>query len=276
MSGNDYKKLYFSTGGQSNIAEIFRDVYCGVHDYHYWLNGAWNDVRQKYKASTLGPLWLNITTLITVSSLIFVYTKVLSTSLEIYAPYISSSYIIWLYISTNIVDFTTVFSDNSSIIKQIRKPYTSYIYKLIIRNKIIFVHNFIIYIIFTLIFSKLNLNNIFIFIFIFILFDFILIPLGIIVAVASTRFRDIPVLISSILQLIFLTTPILWMLPNIKDRYTDFIVVNPFYQAIEILRSPLLNNNFTLNNICYVVFLTAFLWIFSIFILIKYKKMISY
>ena len=52
------------------------------------------------------------------------------------------------------------------------------------------------------------------------------------------RFRDIPPIIQSIMQMMFLLTPILWRPEQIPGRQLVYIL-NPFYYLIEIIWAPL-------------------------------------
>ena len=55
----------------------------------------------------------------------------------------------------------------------------------------------------------------------------------------STRYRDIPQVIANVIQVIFFVTPIFWSPETLPNR-PAFVVFNPFYHLIEIVRAPLL------------------------------------
>jgi lipopolysaccharide transport system permease protein len=59
------------------------------------------------------------------------------------------------------------------------------------------------------------------------------------VGVLSTRYRDIPQVIANALQVIFFLTPIFWSPESLPNR-PAFVLLNPFYHLIEIVRAPLL------------------------------------
>jgi ABC-2 type transport system permease protein/lipopolysaccharide transport system permease protein len=61
------------------------------------------------------------------------------------------------------------------------------------------------------------------------------------IGVVSTRFRDIPQVITSAIQIVFFVTPIFWKPELLKTR--SYIVdFNPFYHLIEVVRAPLLGS----------------------------------
>ena len=63
--------------------------------------------------------------------------------------------------------------------------------------------------------------------------------MGIILAIVSSRYRDVTQVVVSLLQPIFFFTPIIWTVDLISDRHylVDF---NPIYHLIELVRSPIL------------------------------------
>jgi ABC-type polysaccharide/polyol phosphate export permease len=65
---------------------------------------------------------------------------------------------------------------------------------------------------------------------------------GLILGVLSARFRDIPLIITNIVQLIFFTTPILWRADSLPPDRAWITWVNPVYFLVENVREPLLGN----------------------------------
>jgi lipopolysaccharide transport system permease protein len=58
----------------------------------------------------------------------------------------------------------------------------------------------------------------------------------------GARFRDIPPIVGSIVQIAFYLTPVMWNPVMLTHRglSTIFVQWNPFYALLEILRGPLL------------------------------------
>jgi ABC-2 type transport system permease protein/lipopolysaccharide transport system permease protein len=62
---------------------------------------------------------------------------------------------------------------------------------------------------------------------------------GLLLGLLSARFRDIPQIVASIVQVMFFLTPIMWKPDMLPER--QFILdINPFYYALTIVREPLL------------------------------------
>jgi ABC-type polysaccharide/polyol phosphate export permease len=56
---------------------------------------------------------------------------------------------------------------------------------------------------------------------------------------ASTRFRDIPPIIGSVLQLLFFMTPVIWPADALGELRA-IAIWNPLFAAIDVVRAPLL------------------------------------
>jgi homopolymeric O-antigen transport system permease protein len=60
-------------------------------------------------------------------------------------------------------------------------------------------------------------------------------------ALIGTRFRDLQPIITTILQLLFFVTPLIWDREQLAGRAHPIRVdINPFYHLVEIMRAPLL------------------------------------
>jgi ABC-2 type transport system permease protein/lipopolysaccharide transport system permease protein len=75
------------------------------------------------------------------------------------------------------------------------------------------------------------------------------------IGIISARFRDIPQLITSIVQIVFFLTPIFWKPESLRGHayITEF---NPLFHLIEIVRAPLLGNLPSAANYSAVLLLT--------------------
>ena len=75
------------------------------------------------------------------------------------------------------------------------------------------------------------------------------------IGIISARFRDVPQVINSIVQILFFITPIFWKPGSLKGHayITDF---NPLYHLVEVVRAPLLGNLPSATNYLAVLLLT--------------------
>jgi ABC-type polysaccharide/polyol phosphate export permease len=221
-------------------ATAFQDLWEGWHDYRQlWTAIGWYDIRKRYRRSLLGPFWITISLGIFITALTFLYVPLLGGSAEHYAPYVGFGFIAWQLVSMLVSESCNVFIVNGPTIQQLRAPLSVYIYEVIWKNLLIFGHNLLIYVIIVLIFglwpnwatllivpglALVCLNGVW---------------MGMLLGPLCVRFRDIPPVVTTIVQMMFLLTPILWHPDQIPTRQA-LVFLNPFYYFIDLIRQPML------------------------------------
>jgi ABC-type polysaccharide/polyol phosphate export permease len=93
--------------------------------------------------------------------------------------------------------------------------------------------------------------------------------------VISARFRDIPPIIASVLQLAFFITPIIWH-PSLLPGRQRVITFNPFYHFIELLRCPMLDAIPAPTTWAVVCGITLVGWALTILLLLRARRRIAY
>jgi ABC-2 type transport system permease protein/lipopolysaccharide transport system permease protein len=87
--------------------------------------------------------------------------------------------------------------------------------------------------------------------------------LTMIVGIVGARYRDLAQVMTAVLRIAFLATPIIWVVPAVSESdprsglLAPFLLFNPFYHFLEIIRAPLLGNPITLSTWVVVLFLTV-------------------
>ena len=202
---------------------------------------ATNDIRQRYKRSFIGPFWITINTGILILTLALIFIHAFKVPSEKYVLYLSIGLITWKYIESTIKDSCNCFIENERMIKQLDLSYLVYVLRSLIRNLIIFFHNFVIIIFVIILYKKLFDMSFLFFCLGLTLLVLNLFWIGIILSVICSRYRDFSEIILNFLQIIFYATPILWSTNVIPDRFLEiYITYNLFYHLIEVIRSPLI------------------------------------
>ena len=91
----------------------------------------------------------------------------------------------------------------------------------------------------------------------------------------SARFRDIPQIIASFIQIVFFVTPIMWK-PEVLRGHVYIADVNPFYHLIEIVRAPMLGAVPSDLNYAVVLAVTVLNLIVAIAFFARFRFRISY
>jgi ABC-2 type transport system permease protein/lipopolysaccharide transport system permease protein len=95
------------------------------------------------------------------------------------------------------------------------------------------------------------------------------------IGIVSARFRDIPQLITSFVQILFFMTPIFWKPESLRGHayVTEF---NPFFHLLEIVRAPLLGNTPTAADYIAVLLLTLINIAIASAFFSRYRARIAY
>ena len=233
--------------GRSMSLLAIRDVRDGILLWPLWGRLGWNDILQRYRRSLLGPFWLTASMAIMVVSLGVLYANLFKTEIQDFMPFLCVGLLVWNYISSVIGEAGSLFTGSESYIKQIRLPYSLYVYRFVWSRIIIFAHNFVIYFGILLYFAIWPGAAILLAIPGFILVTLNVALGSISIGMASARFRDIPQLVGSVIQIAFFMTPVMWK-PELLEGRTYIVEFNPFYHLIEVMRAPLLGKPFPVDS----------------------------
>jgi ABC-type polysaccharide/polyol phosphate export permease len=220
-------------------AQAFADILNGARLYELWIRFAVHDIRQRFRRSVLGPFWLTLSMGIMVAAIGVVFSSLFHQDAAKTLPYIATGLIFWGLLTSCINDGTMVFISAESDIRNLPMPLSVHFYRMMARNVMIWGFNMAIYVVVVVWFGLMPGWNALLFIPGFILFLVNAAWMSLVAGVLSTRYRDIPQVIANVIQVFFFLTPIFWSPETLPNR-PAFVVFNPFYHLIEIVRAPLL------------------------------------
>ena len=259
----------------SSSLRAWRDFTGGFKSFSIWGVLGWQDIKQRYRRSVLGPFWLTISTAIMVAALGFLYAGIFNQNVSEYIPLVGVGLIVWSLISSIVNESPTVFVAAEGMIKQIRLPLTVHVCRMVWRNIIIFAHNCIILFVIFFYFGKgWHL-------------DLLTLPLallaiaingvsaGIVLGIFCTRYRDLAQIVANIVQLTFFITPIMWDPKVLADR--KWIAdINPIFHFIELMRAPILGNAFPSTSWIAVIFTTLVMLLLALLSLTRFRHRVAY
>lgn len=228
------EKLYFSDAIE-DISESFKH-------WNLWSALAWQDIKARYRRSTLGPLWLTISMAVTLGAMGPLYSLLFRFNSIDFIPHLALGLIFWGFISGSISEFGDAFFSSSHFLKQVKIPLTVFVLRVCFRHLVILGHNIVIYpVIMLLLGLSLSWNIIW------------LIPgmiivimnifwIGLLLAIFCTRYRDMLPVITSLMTLMFFITPIVWKVEQLPESRRYMADLNPFTAMLELLRQPMLGN----------------------------------
>lgn len=238
---------------------------------------AWQDVVQRYRRSILGQFWITISMAVMVACLGFLFGALFRVPYQEFLPFLAMGLILWGLVSNTLTEAGTAFTNSTNIIRQIKLPGIVFVARVLWRNLIIFAHNIIILpILFVSLGITLKIEALLALPGL-VLLSINLLWMSYVFGVFCTRFRDLPQIVQSTLQIFFYITPIIWMPNLLAGRAEAYVLgMNPFFHLIEIVRAPLLGQAPSLVN-WLVCFGLAFLgWLIAYALEKKYAHRIAY
>ena len=233
------------------VRHAIGDVVGGLAATHLWALLGWHDIRQRYRRSVLGPFWLTISTAIMVGAMGILYAKIFKQDIAQYMPFLAVGLIVWQFIATVINESCSVFVKSDQMIKQIRLPLVTHVFRLLWRNVLVFAHNAVIIVVVALFFVNVSLAGALLSIIglIGLILNFFWVSL--LIGILCTRFHDVPPIVASLVQIAFFLTPILWS-PEFLGNRIVLAKVNPFFHAIDAIRGPIIGSASYIESIVFL------------------------
>lgn len=210
----------------------------------------WQDVRQAYRRSAVGPFWITGGMAVQIATMGLVFGLIFKTNTHDYLPFLSVSIIVWGYIANSLTEGCYSFIAGEAIIKQLNIPLGTHVLRVVWKNLIALGHNFVILPFVFIAFWHSVSPVAFLAIPGLILLTINLAWITAIVGIFSARFRDLPPIVVSLVTVAFYLTPIMWYPSLIGDNQLAHMLLgfNPLYHLVQIVRLPLLGDFPTVEN----------------------------
>src|SRR5690606_38293826 len=99
-----------------------KDISAAIREYSLVGMLGWQDVRQRYRRSVLGPFWLTISMGIMIFTIGVVFGHIFKTPMQEFLPFLAIGLILWGFISSVITEGCMGFIAAEGIIKQLPIP----------------------------------------------------------------------------------------------------------------------------------------------------------
>ncbi len=220
---------------------VFGNLATGLSSWRLWTLLGWLDIRQRYVRSALGPFWITMSMGVMVGSIGLVYGTLFGQVLKNYLPLVGSGLVVWGLISGVLNDSCLAYISNGNYIRQSDACLWIYVFQVIWRQLVMLAHNCVIIIILRLAFGIGDYGKLLMFIPGLAMVVLNLSWMAQLTATWSARYRDIPQMVASLVQLLFYVTPLMWV-PGMLHHNRWILVINPFANLVDLVRAPLLGS----------------------------------
>jgi ABC-2 type transport system permease protein len=263
-------------------ARAVGDLAAGWRQRQLWGHLGWQDIRQGYRRSVIGPLWITISLAVQAVGMGILYAALFSQPLHYFLPYLAVGLIIWQFMAGCINEGADVFIRNEGLIKHLPAPLSVHIFRLVWRQLLFFGHNVLVWLALILIYPRplgwssllafpalalIVLNGIWV---------------AVLIGIIATRYRDVPPVTASVVTLMFFMTPIVWDYEQLRNapgtvgERARWVELNPFLHYVEILRRPMIGESFELRHWVVTLAITVVGWAVALLVLRNYRARVSY
>jgi ABC-type polysaccharide/polyol phosphate export permease len=226
---------------QGHLGAAFDEILATLIGVAQWSTLAWNDIKFRYRRTTLGPLWITLGLGATVFSVGILYGGLFGNELSQYLPYFAAGLIAWTFTGSTLSDGCGTFLGAAAIIRAVPVAPVVHVCRMLTRQLIMLTHNLALMVVLWLLF-RWPLGWSFMLVVPGLVLN-ILAVFGAVLALSimGARFRDIQLIVSTVLQLVFLLTPIMWEAKSLRGIAVTYVAdLNPIYHLIEVVRRPML------------------------------------
>jgi len=226
----------------------------------------------RYKGTLFGYLWTILNPL-TFALIYFVAFKlIMRFEIENYGIILLTAMFPWFWINTSMVQGTTSFRQNSSLIKKIKFNYMTMPLSNILHDAIHFFFSLPI-IFFFIYYSDMSfhLSWLWQIPLLFIVQILFLFPIVLVLSVLNVFIKDAEYIVSLLLTMIFFLTPIIYLESMVPESYQIFVQFNPFNILISNWRSLFVDGAINYQELFLFLFFITFLAFIARKIYLKYK-----
>lgn len=221
------------------IDGAWADWWAGTLRVDLWSTLAWYDIVLRYRRSLLGPLWITLSMGTLLLGMGPLYAGLFDVPLVRFYPHLALGIIFWNFLSATLNDGCQVFVGAAAYLKQGSVPRSALVWRSLARQFLFLAHHVVLYVP-VAIWAGISWNSRMLLVIPGLIVVIInLHALSITLGFLSARFRDVPNIVASSLQLLMFLTPVFWIPEKLPER-SRFILYNPLAQLLDILRLPLM------------------------------------
>ncbi len=234
---------------------------------------ATHDVASRYRGSVLGPFWITLSMSLMVLGIGFLYASLFSLPLKTFVPYVALGIVFFGVMTGTITEGCETFVQAAGMLSQTSLPMFTFVWRTVFRNIINLAHHLVI-VVAVLVFYGFWRTA-----------DAPLALVGValmlanaswaslLVGIASARFRDIPQIVTSVMQFAIFFTPVFWPTDRFK-AHRAVLDFNPFYHLLHAVRAPLLGEPVEAHTYVILVTMAVVGWGFTFAVFARTRRRI--
>ena len=252
-----------------------KDVGDGVRLAPLWWRLGLDQTASRFQRSILGPFWMACNLLVVAFALAFLVSALMGGNIMGSYPQVMAGLLAWSLVGTAMAEAQAIFLYNAGLMQSQRLPLSFYVFLHVQKAATNFLFQAIAFWVVMLIIGR------------FVMPHWTLIPAlvvmllivclqGFIIAIPSTRFRDVAYMMSYVVQLLFYVTPVFWTTEHLSAKSRAVVELNPFTHQVELLRAPLTGHAPAALDWYWTLGTTGVLAIIAIALLAMFRKRVVF
>lgn len=241
----------------------------------FWLYYSWIEILLRYRSTWLGPLWIVLNLVVFITFLGALYSHILSFDLNVYLPHLAIAVTMWNFFIAVCTHGCSVLRIHKGFILNGNTTLTDFVMKTVALHLVIMLHNLVVVVAIFAIFGVKPGWNVLIAAAGIGLAYLNAIWVATLFGIIGARYTDFGEMVSAVMRIAFFLTPIVWMPHHkIRESVEPFLIFNPFYHFLEIVRAPLLDGHFPQMEFGVVLVITVVGFAVSSYFYNKYKDVV--
>lgn len=200
---------------------------------------AWADTKARYKKSVIGPFWPTLTNVFGILGLSLVWGHLLNQDMNTFIPQLTAGLIVWQLIAGTLIDGPQTFIRHAGMLRNVAMPSWFFSVRGFSKQLINLLHNVVILVGVMFYYEVPLTENTWL-----VLPSLLLVSLNLYwlihgLGLVGARFRDVELLINSLVPLLFFISPVIYRADSLPAAL-NVVWLNPFSYMIEAIRMPLL------------------------------------
>ncbi|MDB5477228.1 MAG: ATP-transporter permease [Phenylobacterium sp.] len=264
------------TGRRGPLFEVnmaLRDVRASLQRIGLAWSLAKHDIVSRYRGSIIGPFWITLSMGLMVAGIGLLNARLFQVSLHDFIPFVAMGIVFFGVISGIVNEGCDTFVQAAGMLSQTSLPMFTFVWRTVFRNAINLAHNLVIIVAVLIYFGYWRTMNLPVaalgLVFLFVNAAWA----GMLAAIASARFRDIPQIVISVMQFAMFMTPVFWLPARLGANHA-FLLFNPFFHMLDAVRAPLMGQEVAPHTYSFLALMAVVGWALTFAVFTRTRRRI--
>lgn len=233
-------ELYVSSQRRDSI-QALQEIALMVRYLPRAFREGWRDIRNRYRRTTLGPIWLTVGTLVFAAGFSIIGTSIFGRTFGATLTYILAGVVFWQFVTVSLIESAALYPATAGVFLARKTSLLGQNVRVVVRNTLVLLHTLPVVVAIALwrggadiIYSLWIIPGIF-------AICGMLFAMSLLFSLIGSRWRDLHPIVSLGAQFGIFITPIFWPDTAVTSRSGRMMIeFNPMYHVISLVRKPLL------------------------------------